>query len=386
MSEQFKNFAVVEVQHTTFAWGATHMLANFLRQKCVFFMYFQHPFEHFRFCGPRISIYSSGKELKTIELPSFRAPLPLLFLRDLTVTLLCVIGIKKRFHLYVGADPLNAFAGIVLRSMRLVSKTVFYAIDWSPHRFQNKLANSLYHFLLKWVAKRCDFVWSTSDGIAHALARVGVSKQKVSVVPPGVDFDETRTYAKSSPVERSSLVFIGNLAHEKGLQLVIEAMPTLRQICPSATVKIIGTGPYEKALRERARLLEPTAVKFLGHLRNRDEALHLIAQCAIGLATYVPSRHSYSTFAFPGKVIEYMACGLPVIATRTQKFMEQIENNRAGILINYDKKEFVEVAVSLIRDDVLYQQLKTNALKLASQFDYRAIFSKALDQIHLGSE
>ena len=112
----------------------------------------------------------------------------------------------------------------------------------------------------------------------------------------------------------------------------------------------------------------------------------MIAQCAIGLATYVPSHRSYSAFAFPGKVIEYMACGLPVIATRTQKFMEQIENNRAGILINYDKKEFVEVAVSLIRDDVLYQQLKTNALKLASQFDYRAIFSKALDQIHLGSE
>jgi len=386
MVRSFKNLTVVEVQHTTFAWGTTHMLANFLRQECVLFVYLQHPFEHFRFYGARISIYGRGKEVRTRALSSTRAPIPLLLLRDLAVTLLYVVSMKRRFHLYIGADALNAFSGIVLRSVGLVSRNLFYAIDWSPRRFDNTVANRIYHIVQRWVARRSDFVWCASDRIELAFARLGVGRSKLSVVPPGVDLNRAKGYAGSPPVDRGCMIFIGSLTQEKGLQLVVDAMASIREVCPSATLKIIGTGPYEKVLRQKASLLEPTVVEFLGRLGNQDEALRVIAQSAIGLATYHPNDRSYSGFAFPGKVIEYMACGLPVIATRTHEFMDRIEKSRAGILIDYDKSQFVNAAVSLMTNDVLYQQLRKNAIALASEFDYRAIFEKALARIWEGLE
>ncbi len=118
------------------------------------------------------------------------------------------------------------------------------------------------------------------------------------------------------------LAFAGRLVHEKGLQTLLDAMPTLRRRHPGLRLAVAGTGPYEDDLRARARSLRiGRAVDWLGFAPD-DE---VVTRFATADAIVVPSL--YEPFGIVA--LEAAAARTPLVAANTGGLRDAIASGLA---------------------------------------------------------
>ncbi|MFZ1655048.1 MAG: glycosyltransferase [Candidatus Moraniibacteriota bacterium] len=122
------------------------------------------------------------------------------------------------------------------------------------------------------------------------------------------------------PTVRKHLLFIGRLSKEKGVATLIDACGLMAGAVP---LKIIGTGPDETMLRERARSI--SGVEFLGY--QTGEAWEQSIQGARALV--VPSIWYEN---MPYVVLEALSRGIPVIASNLGGVPERIQEGENGFL------------------------------------------------------
>jgi len=116
--------------------------------------------------------------------------------------------------------------------------------------------------------------------------------------------------------------FIGRLSEEKGVDVLIRAAARL----PEVELKIAGAGPQENQLKELAKSLKADNVSFLGFLRQ--EQLRELRKNSKAMA--VPSVWYENA---PLAVLEAMAQGLPVIASRIGGLPELVDDGKTGWLV-----------------------------------------------------
>src|SRR5262249_38610968 len=111
------------------------------------------------------------------------------------------------------------------------------------------------------------------------------------------------------PEGRPILLSIGNLTENKGFHLIIQAVARLRHRRPDILFVIVGDGEYRSALEAKVRELGlANAVRFVGSRPHESLSEWYSAANVFCLAS--------RSEGWPNVVLEAMACGLPVIATR----------------------------------------------------------------------
>jgi len=337
-----------------------------------------HPFHYAPKTCSFTMLYERGRIVREIRGPQIRATELLLYFKDLILTLVYALLIKCNFDIYVGADPLNAFAGLILKRIKFVRLVVFYSIDYVPMRFGNLLVNGVYHFLDKLCVEHCDFTWNLSEAMRITRESLGIMKGSQMVVPMGgnvrlVD-EQTRKL-----FDRSRMVFLGHLRAGHGLELIIRSLPRIILEVPNAKLTVIGTGPLEKELKATVESLGlEKNVEFLGYIPDHAKVEEIVSRCAFGLAPYEPSKESFTWYADPGKPKQYLACGLPTIITRVPLVASEIESQGAGLVIQYNEDAFVNACLSFLRDQDLLDRVRENALKVGSKYAWENIFIDAL--------
>jgi len=116
------------------------------------------------------------------------------------------------------------------------------------------------------------------------------------------------------------ILFFGRLVEEKGVEVLIDAMAGLDAEC-----LIVGDGPLEKALRDRARRANRADIRFLGHQPHRTLA-SLIRRATMVI---IPSIWFENN---PFSILEAFALGVPVIASRIGGIPELIEHGKTGLM------------------------------------------------------
>jgi glycosyltransferase involved in cell wall biosynthesis len=125
----------------------------------------------------------------------------------------------------------------------------------------------------------------------------------------------------ASQGDRGYLAYIGRLSHEKGLPTLLRAM---RQL-PQAQLLIVGEGKMRPALERKAAEWKLTNVQFAGYLTG--QALkNTLAQARF---TVLPSEW-YENFPF--SILESLAAGKPVVASRIGGIPELIDEGQDGLL------------------------------------------------------
>lgn len=174
--------------------------------------------------------------------------------------------------------------------------------------------------LLRWLYAGAHAVIALSPSWRPAI-QAAVPQARIEVVPNPVDIPLSGP--RTAPAEPIA-VFLGVVCPEKGVYELLEAWPGVLHSLPHARLVIAGSGQIEQA-RARARELGIAAhVEFPGWVGPQEKA-KLLARAAV---LVLPSHFE----ALPMAVLEGMAAGLPVVATRVGAIPEAVGPD-AGFLV-----------------------------------------------------
>jgi len=377
-----KSKKVIVVSNITDHSGPTEGLVGFLQKNSQLLLAIYHPFFYCRDRKSKARFFIKGKLMKEMLSPQLSLPEFIKYFVDFLFTLYYTIKFRNRFDLFIGVNCLHASLGVVYRRLGLVDDVVFYGIDWVPRRFENPFFNWLYFQIDRLALKKADYVWSLSEEMVKVRERQGVPVKKNMLVPNGVNFEEIKKIPRSK-IKRQTLVLLGALHESKGVDLVIKTMPKIWQDFPKVSLVVIGSTPkvtgipsYEKIFRSLGR-----RVSVLGAIPH-ERVLAILPELGIGLSPYSPEESSLSRYAWPARVIDYLACGLPVIITPVPAVAQKIKKKKAGVLINYNEKEFIEAIRKLLTEDKFYFQARKNATALVKHLSWDNIFKKAFEQMN----
>lgn len=161
---------------------------------------------------------------------------------------------------------------------------------------------------------------------------LGLELPPVAIIPPGyapfAGPPSGRSFAATFGLPGPFLLFVGRLASNKGLPRLVEAFAPLARADPNAYLVLVGAdGGVGPAVDARARALGlGPRVRRLGYMG--DEAL-LAAAYREARATVLPSDYE----AFGLVLLESLAQGTPVVASRVGGIPEIVEDGRSGLLV-----------------------------------------------------
>jgi glycosyltransferase involved in cell wall biosynthesis len=168
---------------------------------------------------------------------------------------------------------------------------------------------------------------------------------------------------------------------KQGLQIIIEALKDISIKIPDVKLIVVGTGPFEKDLKKIAKINKVDKyVEFNGYIESHEEVEKILSKAVIGLATYKPDPTSFTYFADPGKIKNYLAAGLPVIITDVPQIAHVIDNANCGILTGYNKEDVAVNIVNLLLNKEKLIKYSDNAKKFARRYDWNKLFSDVLSK------
>jgi glycosyltransferase involved in cell wall biosynthesis len=156
-----------------------------------------------------------------------------------------------------------------------------------------------------------------------------------------------------------TVLFVGRLVEKKGVDTLIDAMAILRQSAPGLELSVIGDGPARGDLEKRARAAG-IKVKFQGWL---DEKKVRSAMRRASLLA-VPSRTAAGgdSEGLPTVIMEAMALGVPVVATRHAGIPEIISDKVTGLLVpEADAGALADAILALKNEPELANRLRGEA-------------------------
>lgn len=363
--------------HITEIYGPVQALRDYLISQKRDFLYIVHPFSYCSIPYSKIESYSSrGLEMQK-KRRFYRIPQ---YIRDMLLNIYWAVRYGERGTVFIGIDNLNTMCGLILKKAGIVKQVIYYVIDYTPKRFDNKFMNWLYHYIDKLCVRHSDFIWNISSRIASEREKKGAKKEKNMIVPVGIDLDKIPKVPFDG-VNKKKLVFVSHLTKSKGAQLIIEVMREIVKDIRDIKLEIIGTGPYENTLKEMAHKHGlDSYVSFLGPMEH-NKLLAYLPTCGIALAPYVDDQYSITYYADATKPKEYLACGLPIIITGIAIISEEVEKNKLGIVINYNKDELIQAIKKLVLDSDFFINCKRNAIGYSKKWQWKDIYDRAFEVI-----
>jgi glycosyltransferase involved in cell wall biosynthesis len=219
-------------------------------------------------------------------------------------------------------------------------------------------------------------VWQSDHLIAVSEAtkkdlinKLRCQEKKISVIYEG--FDRAKFFPdKSSKTDKPFILFVGTLQPRKNIERLIEAFSLVVRSLPSRSnspkppdLVIAGNKGwmYDEILSAPAKFGVLDKVKFLGYTKEDD----LPALYSGALVFCLPSL--FEGFGLP--VLEAMACGCPVIVSKTSSLPEVV--GEAGIYVDpLDVSDIAKNLQSLIMNFKLREKLSKKSLEQAKKFSW----------------
>ena len=197
--------------------------------------------------------------------------------------------------------------------------------------------------MIQWAAANSAAMITVCDALKAELVELGADGAKITPLRNGVDLQrfqpgDRATIRASLGIDGFTLLSVGHLVELKGHGLIIGALPLM----PDVSLLIAGSGIERQRLEALARELNvQERVRFLGAVPQAELPRYYNAADALVLAS---SREGWANV-----LLESMACGTPVVASRVWGTPEVVATAAAGILMHERSRQGVADAVSQLR-------------------------------------
>lgn len=304
-------------------------------------------------------------------------------LRDFISVIVTPLILRKKFDLFIGLESINTLAGIFLRKLGIVKTVVYYVSDYSPIRFGQTLFNHLYLWLDQYCVSHADFTWDVSPYIKTGRIEAGLKPRllkKVIHVPNGL----FKSQIKPLPITnrlRDSLVYMGILDPEKGIEMILKSFKLIQNKKRKTTLHIIGgTNKQMRKLKKYANNLGiKDGLKFYGFVPPDEKMSKIINKCYLGIAAYTKKNASQNLYGDSGKIRQYLGCGLPIVATTIQWYTKEAIELGAGVSVEENAESLANGVLALLNDQKKYKKCSEVAKKLGSQNTWEKSYLQAFN-------
>lgn len=226
--------------------------------------------------------------------------------------------------------------------------------------------------LYAYTARFADRIVGVSKDVASIIVRGGVPRNRVTTIWNGIDIEK---YAFSGPAPGGPAVVVGRLSPEKNVETLLRSLPEVIKWVPAFRLQIIGDGPSRANLELLARHLNiGKHVDFIGQSsdvpgRLREASMLVLPSWTEGISL---------------ALLEAMAIGLPVIASRVGGNPEVIARDEMGLLVSpRDAAGMAEAIVRVASDGALANGLGQEARRRVERaFNIRNMI-RAYEQLYL---
>jgi glycosyltransferase involved in cell wall biosynthesis len=245
----------------------------------------------------------------------------------------------------------------------------------TSHNWPSKLLSMRVYAVLDRLALRTfDKVIVVSDVVADILRRSGVAAEKVALIPNGVDLERFQSAGPKLRTENGFgdnpvVGFVGRLVPDKGGALLVRAAQQVLAMRPNATFVLVGEGPAHEEWKALAGELGINdQVIFAG---VRDDMPEVYASFDM---VVLPSLIE----ALPMCLLEAMAAGRPVIATRVGAVPRLVVDGQTGLLLEPgDVSSLAQAVLRLLENPDMACQLGENGRAHVAQHFSAEVMAKS---------
>lgn len=336
---------------------------------------------------PYDNLDESGKEYKVdgINIYNVNIPRSTLFITHFLIGLRLA---KKTLsfnpeviHIFKpkGYSGLAAIILIISRWFKLIrASIVLDTDDWEgyggfnnfyrSHNLYPKIMLDFFHFQEKWIPKHCDFITVASRTLETQMWGFDIPQSKVVYIPNGpykdwLQYADNKEYIRTKyNFQNGFLILLYTRFFEYDLKKVVNIAKLIRTKINNFKFLVVGKGDFgeEKVLQELIKREELSDFFiFAGWVQPEELPNYLISA---DVAIYPFDDNLLNRAKCPGKLMELMSMGIPVVGERIGQIGEYIENERSGILVDpEDINAFAENIIRILKDEDLRAKLGKGA-------------------------
>lgn len=205
---------------------------------------------------------------------------------------------------------------------------------------------------------------AVSESTADDLVRRGFRRDRITVIPNGVDLDFFTPDASVERFAEPTLLYLGRLKRYKRVDLILRALAVLRDRGIGARLIIAGRGDEQPSLeRLRDELGLGDRVEMPGFV-SEEVKRDLFRRAWIHVLTSPKEGWGITN-------LEAAACGTPTVASDSPGLRESVVDGRTGFLVPHgDVVALVDRLAALIRDASLRSRLGDGARRFAERYTW----------------
>jgi D-inositol-3-phosphate glycosyltransferase len=215
---------------------------------------------------------------------------------------------------------------------------------------------------------------ATTDERTQLIRYCGATTNQVQVIPCGVDLKLFVPYNKQEarkklalPLNQPVLLFVGRLDPFKGPDVFLQAAAMMEE--EAQIVVVGGKLDDDRELQYLQQLAVEYNISHRVHFWGARPQKELPLIYSAADATVIPSYHE----SFGLVAVESLACGTPVVATRTGGLTTIIKHGETGYLVPRCPGFFAERLDTLLRDTALLEQMHLSARPSVLHFSWKSV-------------
>lgn len=257
----------------------------------------------------------------------------------------------------------------------LFEEYLYHYVPLAPKGWMRRLARRF----SRGQCNALDAVVVPSGPMRDALAAYGVTA-RMAVIPTGIPLERFAggdgaafRRAHGIAADRPMLLFVGRVAFEKNIEMLLHVTREVRAAVPEVLLVICGEGPARASLaRLAARLGLAESVRFVGYLDRATELLDCYR--AADLFVFASRTETQGLV-----LLEAMACGTPVVALAEMGTRDVLREGDGARIAPADARGFAAVVSRLLRDPDERRTLASCAAPYAAEWSAPAMAARLAD-------
>jgi glycosyltransferase involved in cell wall biosynthesis len=298
--------------------------------------------------------------------------------------LLLIFNDKKKYdYLFVTSPPIfTGFVGLIAK-YKYKSNFILDIRDLWPESlkgvgvFNNPIILSFFGVLEKILYRKSDKIVINSLGFQeYIMKKAGIDKSKIIFLPNSSTEEEIASTNGNENGEKK-IIYAGNLGLAQDTELINNLVPLLNRNRIKMT--IIGYGVNKNRLFNSIK--EYKNVTIINPM-TRKKVFKIIAEHDIGLVT-LKDKDVFKT-VLPGKIIDYMTCGVPIVGIIDGYAKEIVEKESVGIALStHDPEQILSHIETLLENDKLRKKMSEKAQQVIfKNFNWETNIKKLVEYMN----